>query len=87
MSVWVNGSGGWLNVRIRPNTSTIGGMTNGRSVMNSTNGRARGTRSRTQKAVGTQEPMLTMIVIDADDERVARGCSQNRSRVLVRTLP
>ena len=46
-----------------PNTSTIGGMTNGMSVMNSTNGRARGTRSRTQKAVGTSSAMLRMIVM------------------------
>ena len=38
----------WLNVWIRPKTRMIGGMTNGRSVMNSTNGRARGTRSLTQ---------------------------------------
>ena len=59
----MNGSGGWLNVLIRPNTRTIGGMTNGRSVMNSTNGRARGTRRRTQKAVGISSPMLTMIVM------------------------
>ena len=63
MSVWVNGSGGWLYVLIRPNTRTIGGTTNGRSVMNSTNGRARGIRSRTQKAVGTMSAMLRMIVM------------------------
>ena len=30
--------------------------------MNSTNGRARGTRSLTQNAVGIRSPMLTMIV-------------------------
>src|SRR3954471_15348213 len=63
MSVYVNGSGGWLNVLINPKTSTIGGTTNGSSVMNSTNGRALGTRRRTQKAVGSRSPMLTMIVI------------------------
>ena len=62
MSVWVSGSGGWLNVWISPKTRTIGGMTNGRSVMNSTTGRARGTRSRTQNAVGISRAMLTMIV-------------------------
>ena len=38
-------------------------MTNGRSVMNSTNGRARGTLSLTQNAVGMSRPMLTMIVM------------------------
>ena len=38
-------------------------MTNGRSVMNSTTGRARGTRSRTQNAVGTISAMLTTIVM------------------------
>ena len=59
----MNGSGGWLNVLIKPKTSTIGGTTNGRSVMNSTNGRARGTRRRTQNAVGNRSPMLTTIVM------------------------
>ena len=63
MSVCVSGSGRWLNVWISPKTRTIGGMTNGSSVMNSTNGRARGTRSRTQYAVGISRPMLTMIVM------------------------
>ena len=69
MSVWVNGSGGWLYVLISPNTRTIGGMTNGRSVMNSTNGRARGIRSRTQNAVGTMSAMLmTMVMMPTTNE-------------------
>ena len=38
-------------------------MTNGRSVMNSMTGRARGTFSLTQYAVGIRSPMLTMIVM------------------------
>ena len=39
--------------------------------MNSTTGRARGTRSRTQNAVGhAGARLLTMIVMTADDERV-----------------
>ena len=40
----------------------IGGMTNGRRVMNSTIGRSAGYLRRTQKAVGTMIRMLTMIV-------------------------
>jgi len=38
-------------------------MTKGVSVRNSTYGRSRGTRRRTQKAVGTMIEMLTAIVI------------------------
>ena len=66
----------WLNVEIRPKTRMIGGMTNGRSVMNSTTGRARGTFSRTQYAVGTMSPRLTMIVTMPDDERSRSGSPQ-----------
>ena len=46
-----------------PKTITTGGMTNGRRVMNSTKGRARGTRRRTQKAVGRTRTTLTMMVM------------------------
>ena len=38
-------------------------MTNGSRVMNSISGRARGTRSRTQKAVGTRMARLTTMVM------------------------
>ena len=41
----------------------IGGMTNGRSVMNSMYGRSRGSRRRTQNAVGTMRIELTTIVM------------------------
>ena len=52
--------------------------------MNSTNGRARGTRSRTQNAVGISRAMLTMIVTMPMRNEYPR-LSQNPS--LVRTLP
>jgi len=44
--------------------------------MNSMNGRARGTRRRTQKAVGTMSPMLTMIVMKPTTNEYPR-LSQN----------
>src|SRR3954462_1601045 len=46
-----------------PNTRITGGITKGRRVTNSTRGRRRGTRSRTQNAVGTMSPMLTIVVM------------------------
>ena len=54
-----------LYVRISPNTRITGGMTNGNRVTNSTIGRRRGRRRRTQYAVGTMIAMLVMIVSTA----------------------
>src|SRR5512146_1360756 len=59
----VSGRGGPLKPRMSPNTRTIGGITNGRSVMNSTSRRSCGRRNRTQNAVGTMSAMLTTTVI------------------------
>ena len=56
-------------MRIRPNASTIGGMTNGISVTNSTTDRSRGTRSRTQYAVGTMiSRLMTTVRTPAGNE-------------------
>ena len=46
-----------------PNTRMTAGMMNGMSVTNSTNGRRRGTLSRTQKAVGRMMASETKIVM------------------------
>ncbi len=49
-------------MRTRPKTYTIGGMTNGSKVMNSTGLRAFGTLKRMTNAVGTNIKIPTMIV-------------------------
>ena len=58
-----SGSGPLLNERIRPKARMTAGITNGIRVTNSTTGRSRGRRSRTQYAVGTIRSVLTTIVI------------------------
>jgi hypothetical protein len=60
-------------MRMNPKTSTTGGMTNGRSVMNSITGRSWGTLSLTQYAVGTMISRLTRIVtIPTANEKPSR---------------
>ena len=74
--------GGRPYVLINPKTSTIGGTTNGSSVRNSTNGLARGSRRRTQNAVGTRRATLTAIVMNPTTKEYprvdhTRGSSRN----------
>ena len=76
----VSGSGGWLNVLISPKTSTIGGMTNGSSVMNSTTGRSSGHPEPDPEGRRQHQRDADDDGDDADDERVDRG-SRRTSRV------
>ena len=57
--------GGRLYVRMSPKTSTMGGMTKGRSANTSIRARARGARKWTQSAVGMMSARPTTIVITA----------------------